>query len=96
MTTTRDTVSTSTSSVTDLHPLEPLSAEEISRAVAIARQERNLGATFRFPCVTLKEPPKAFVLAYQPGDPFEREVFLILLDNATNQTFEAVVSSTLR
>ncbi|HIK54283.1 MAG TPA: primary-amine oxidase [Synechococcales cyanobacterium M55_K2018_004] len=94
MTTTRDTISTAPPSVAHLHPLEPLSAEEITRAVAIARKERNLGATFRFPCVTLKEPPKAFVLTYQAGDPFEREVFLILLDNATNQTFEAVVSLT--
>ena len=81
-------------STTTLHPLEPLSAAEIERAVAIARQEKGIGDSYRFPCVTLREPPKAFVLSYQPGDSCEREASLILLDNATEKTYEAVVSLT--
>lgn len=91
MTTTLNLPSVSTQS---LHPLEPLSAAEIEQAVAIVRQEKELSATYRFPCVTLQEPPKAFVLAYQAGDPFEREAFLILLDNATGHTYEAIASLT--
>ncbi|MEO1148135.1 MAG: primary-amine oxidase [Cyanobacteria bacterium J06638_22] len=79
---------------TTLHPLEPLSATEIEQAVAIARQEKGIGDSYRFPCVTLREPSKAMVLSYQPGDPFEREAALILLDNATEKTYEAVVSLT--
>lgn len=79
---------------TTLHPLEPLSAAEIERAVAIARQEKGIGDSYRFPCVTLREPPKAFVLSYQTGDPCDREASLILLDNATEKTYEAVVSLT--
>ncbi|MBD1910222.1 MULTISPECIES: primary-amine oxidase [unclassified Leptolyngbya] len=75
-----------------LHPLEPLSPAEIERAVAIVRQEKRVGNTYRFPCVTLREPAKAFMLGYQPGDLFEREAFLILLDNATGKTYEAIVS----
>jgi len=71
-----------------------LSIAEIEQAVAIVRQEKELSATYRFPCVTLQEPPKAFVLAYQAGDPFEREAFLILLDNATGNTYEAIASLT--
>lgn len=92
MTTTHDFVQSSNGS--GLHPLEPLTAVEIERAVAIARQEKSLGDSVRFPCVTLHEPPKAAVLRYQPGDPVEREAFLVLLDNATNQTYEAIVSLT--
>lgn len=34
------------------------------------------------------------MLAFQPGDAIDRQAFLILLDNATNQTYEAIVSLT--
>ncbi|HEY9623464.1 MAG TPA: primary-amine oxidase [Crinalium sp.] len=76
------------------HPLEPLTAEEVASAVAIARADRPVGEHFRFPCVMLREPPKSVVLAYQPGDVVEREAFLILLDNATGTTYEAIASLT--
>ncbi|MBF2074391.1 MAG: primary-amine oxidase [Synechococcales cyanobacterium C42_A2020_086] len=76
------------------HPLEPLTVAEVTAAVAILRAEQSIGNSFRFPCVTLHEPPKDFVLHYQPGDTFEREAFLIVLDNATGTTYEAIVSLT--
>ncbi|MBD0269719.1 MAG: primary-amine oxidase, partial [Cyanobacteria bacterium Co-bin8] len=75
-----------------LHPLEPLTAEEIQRAVAIVRQEKAAGDTFRFPVVTLHEPPKIAVLNYRPGEALAREAFFILLDNATGKVYEAIVS----
>jgi primary-amine oxidase len=77
-----------------LHPLEPLTADEIATAVAIVRSQKNVGATFRFPCVTLNEPPKAVILNFQPGDAIDRQAFLILLDNETGKTYEAIVSLT--
>jgi primary-amine oxidase len=77
-----------------LHPLEPLTADEIATAVAIVRSQKNVGATFRFPCVTLNEPPKSVVLNFQPGEPIDRQAFLILLDNETGKTYEAIVSLT--
>jgi primary-amine oxidase len=83
-----------TSSQATFHPLDPLSATEIEQAVQIVREAQSVGSSFRFPCVTLKEPPKDQVLALQPGDRLPREAFLILLDNATGQTYEAVVSLT--
>lgn len=92
--TTTQTIPLSAPSLPARHPLEPLSAEEVAAAVAIARQERSLGSSFRFPCVTLKEPAKAFVLQYKEGDPFEREAFLIVLDNATGSTYEVIISLT--
>ncbi|EKU99059.1 Cu2+-containing amine oxidase [Leptolyngbya sp. PCC 7375] len=74
------------------HPLEPLTPDEIATAVAIVRQEKSLKTRFRFATVTLHEPIKETVLGFQPGDTIEREAFLILLDNATARTYEAVVS----
>jgi primary-amine oxidase len=86
--------SLSTTPPSTYHPLEPLTAEEVAAAVAIVRAEHQVGGQFRFPCVVLHEPPKAVVLAYQPGETVEREAFLILLDNATGTTYEAIVSLT--
>ena len=89
----------STASAHIQHPLEPLTAEEVATAVAIVRSDRSsfdspMGASFRFPCVTLNEPPKSAVINFKPGDVIEREAFLILLDNATGKTYEAIVSLT--
>jgi len=78
------------------HPLEPLTVEEVRAAVAIVRAEQNVGDRFRFPCVTLREPAKDFILSYQAGASFDREAFLILLDNDTGHTYEAVVNLTQR
>ncbi|MEM9008457.1 MAG: tyramine oxidase, partial [Cyanobacteria bacterium P01_F01_bin.86] len=78
--------------VTIEHPLEPLTPDEITAAVAIVRQEKSLEASFRFATVTLNEPVKETVLSFKPGDAIDREAFLILLDNATAKTYEAVVS----
>lgn len=87
-------VSASVSPTLALHPLEPLTVDQVRQAVAIVRAEKNVGAGFRFPCVTLHEPPKAVVLNFQPGDAVERQAFLILLDNETGKTYEAIVSLT--
>jgi primary-amine oxidase len=76
------------------HPLEPLTAAEIAQAVAIVRDRQSLGDSYRFPCVTLHEPLKSQVLSFQSGDPVYRQAFLILLDNATGHTYEAIVSLT--
>ena len=74
------------------HPLEPLTPEEISVAVKIVRQSKSLGESVRFATVTLNEPPKSVVLSFKPGDTIDREAFIILLDNETASTYEAIVS----
>lgn len=76
------------------HPLDPLSPEEISAAVSLLRSEKSLGDQVRFAVVTLHEPPKDVVRNFKAGDPIQREAFMVLLDNATAQTYEAVVSIT--
>ncbi|MEB3103925.1 primary-amine oxidase [Paenibacillaceae bacterium T2] len=82
------------SGAVSLHPLEPLTEAEIASAVAIVRHERQLPASVRFVSVSLHEPSKPFVLAYEPGMAFVREAFIILLDNADGCCYEAVVSVT--
>jgi len=79
---------------TTLHPLEPLTAGEITEAVAIIKKEKNLHEKVRFVTVVLHEPTKEIVLNYKKGDEINREAFMILLDNKTEQTYEAVVSIT--
>lgn len=92
MTITQDISGASSDLAQVRHPLEPLTVEEVQAAVAIVRAQA--GDSFRFPCVTLNEPPKSAVLNLKAGDSIEREAFLILLDNATGATYEAIVSLT--
>jgi primary-amine oxidase len=82
------------SSPSILHPLEPLTSEEITAAVHIVRAERNLHERVRFASVTLHEPPKEVVLSFKQGDPITRAAFIILLDNTDGATYEAIVSIT--
>src|SRR5215467_4282161 len=77
-----------------LHPLDPLSAQEITAAVAILRTSGKLGSNVRFATVVLQEPSKEVVLNFKDGDPIEREAFAIMLDNDDGATYEAIVSLT--
>ncbi|MDQ3103801.1 MAG: tyramine oxidase, partial [Actinomycetota bacterium] len=80
-------------SIGTAHPLEPLTAEEVSRVSALLRDERDLGPSVRFVSVALHEPPKREVLDYTPdGETLDREAFVILYDRTHQQTVEAVVS----
>jgi primary-amine oxidase len=79
------------------HPLEPLTAAEISAAADVLRAERGLAPTARFVFVELREPPKAAVLAWSPGDdPLPREAHIVLYERAEQTTYDAVVSITDR
>jgi primary-amine oxidase len=77
-----------------LHPLEPLTAEELQRAVAILRAEQHISELVHFVSVNLHEPSKDVVLNFRPGDPIAREAFMVLLDSSTGATYEAIVSIT--
>jgi primary-amine oxidase len=74
------------------HPLEPLTLEEVREAVGIVREERDLGPRHRFAGLTLNEPPKEDVLAFEDGDAFEREALAVILDGNDGSTYEAVIS----
>lgn len=74
------------------HPLEPLSKEEILAAVQVLKKEKQLVAADRFISVMLQEPKKQTVIDFDGTKPFEREAFIIILNNKDNATYEAVVS----
>lgn len=86
------------SKTTTQHPLDPLAAEEIEQAVAILRSQHGLGDRTRFESVVLKEPAKESLLSLNGGgsilDSVPREALIVLLDNDTAATYEAVVSLT--
>lgn len=77
-----------------IHPLEPLTEQEILDAIAILKAELNLSDRVRFMTVTLQEPPKAVILSYKPNSIVDREAFVVLLDNDTGNCHEAIVSLT--
>ncbi len=74
------------------HPLDPLTAEEIEKAVSVLRREQKISDLTRFISVDLKEPAKSQVLTYKPGDATARDAFIVLLDKTDGTTYEAVVS----
>jgi primary-amine oxidase len=84
--------STTTETTASVHPLDPLSAAEITRAWEIVRTQRPLGPQVRLIFVMLHEPAKKVVLQHRPGEEVERAAFVVLVDSATGKTYEAVVS----
>ncbi len=74
------------------HPLDPLTATEITRAAAIIRRECAGLERLRFPLLMLAEPPKDEVYGFRPGDPIHRRARATLLDRADGSAYEAVVS----
>lgn len=76
------------------HPLEPLTAAEVDQAVSLLRSAGKVTPTTRFVSVSLKEPPKSAVHAWNSRDALPREAFVVLFDNATNTAHEATLSLT--
>ena len=60
--------------VAQAHPLDGLSGAEMSATVEILNADGKITDAARFPLIELKEPEKAVVLAWQPGQPEPRVV----------------------
>ena len=75
----------------DEGPLDPLTAAEIGATRDVIEASNKYLAGSFFPIVTLKEPPKSELLAWDPGEPFRREAFANVYSRAANRLFEAVV-----
>ncbi|AFZ28149.1 Cu2+-containing amine oxidase [Cylindrospermum stagnale PCC 7417] len=73
------------------HPLTSLTEAEISTAVSVLKQEKTLSETAAFPIIALQEPDKNEVIAFTPGKPFTRQVFLVVYERSQNKTFEGIV-----
>ncbi|GAA3092609.1 primary-amine oxidase [Kribbella aluminosa] len=76
------------------HPLDRLSAAEIEHNRSILDAAGLVGRTTRFPLVQLAEPAKADVLAWQPGQAWDRRVCSVLLERGAGTVTEVVVSLT--
>lgn len=74
------------------HPLDPLSAHELERAAALARASLRDGGRTRVIDVSLHEPDKTRVLAWDADQRLEREAFVVLLDRHAGTTHELIVS----
>ena len=71
------------------HPLDGLSADEISTAVSVLRDEKKVDDDTRYPHILLDEPPKAAVLAWRKGEELPRRALMIVKQGP--RTFEAIV-----
>lgn len=82
----------SSASPQGIHPLEPLSAEEIAAAVVLVRGDGRIGSRMRFVSVALREPDKQAVARFETGETLPREAMIGLLDNSDGTAVEVVVS----
>ncbi|MGA2579600.1 MAG: primary-amine oxidase [Bryobacteraceae bacterium] len=73
--------------MTHLHPLEPLSAAEVKRAVTLLRTLPEFTPATRVISVMLKEPPKDLVHAWPAIEMPDREAEAVLHDPARNACF---------
>ena len=76
------------------HPLDPLTAAELSATVTIVRREVNLDERALFETVMLREPDKSTVRSYRDGTDIHREAFVAVLDRNAGKTYEGIVSLT--
>lgn len=90
MTTTQSQTQAAEQRVT--HPLDPLTTQEIETAVGILESEWTVASDPVYHIVVLDEPSKEVVAEFEPGDPIEREAFIVLRQN--QETYEATVSLT--
>jgi len=74
------------------HPLAQLTAEEIESATDIFEAESELGDDVQYHNVTLNEPPKSEIKAFEPGDSFDRKLDIVARKD--RETYEATVSLT--
>ena len=77
-----------------LHPLDPLTEDELRDAVRIVRAARDPEGRMRFVSIQLLEPSKEIVTAWAPSLGIDRAAELVILDPSTESAFEAVVSIT--
>ena len=73
------------------HPLDPLTAAEITAAAKIIREAPQWPESGAFSTIVLHEPPKNEVLTYAGGATFTRQAFSIVVDRRGNRTFETIV-----
>src|SRR5260370_15984225 len=76
------------------HPLDPLSAAEIDAATSAVKAAKSLADTARFVYVSLYEPAKADIIAYDKGNAPRppRLVKVVIRERAERATCEGIVA----
>ena len=77
-----------------IHPLTPLTADEISAAARVILESKRFPDSARFCLLTLDEPPKEAVLRNNAQPP--RRAFAVLYDAASDRTWEAIANLSSR
>ena len=73
------------------HPLDMLTGPEIIRAVEILRATGRVGDGALFASLVLREPDKADLARWKPGDPVERRVRAVIVPGPEPAVVEATV-----
>ncbi|MBB3659165.1 primary-amine oxidase [Rhizobium sp. BK650] len=73
------------------YPLHPLSLTEISEAVAILKDEKQLPQSIRFPIIRLEEPTKSDMAMHREGKKLPRLAFVLSLDSSSGEVHESIV-----
>ncbi len=76
------------------HPLDPLIGEEFREVASILRRVRGITPAWRFASIELREPSKAALKAWHPGEEVRRSALAVLWNREDNQAYEAVVDLT--
>jgi primary-amine oxidase len=76
------------------HPLDPLDADEIRRAAAILRRDRDVTDRWRFASIELLEPAKGVVRDWRTGEPIDRAARVVCWNRDDGRAYKAVVSLT--
>src|SRR5882672_8999939 len=77
-----------------LHPLEPLTAVEIAKAVDLLRAMPQFTPTTRIISIILREPDKTFVYEWPNAGTPDREADAVLFDNGLNTAYEVTLNLT--
>jgi primary-amine oxidase len=76
------------------HPLDALTTDEVTRAVAVIAADARFEVDAVFVHVRLHEPEKSVVLAHEAGAPVDRELEALLVPPGRLEAVEVVVSVT--
>ena len=88
------TQSTPAAADTGTHPMNPLAPDEYEATISILKDASVVDENTLFQTITLKEMPKADVLAWQPNDPISRSAYVVFKQG--QEWFEGVVDITGR
>jgi primary-amine oxidase len=73
------------------HPLAPLTAAEIEAAASAVKTAKGLGETARFVYISLYEPSKHEVIAFEQGGPVpDRLAKVVIRERAEHATYEGI------